>query len=529
MSELHDNQSAPSILSWDVAHYAVNNVSEQNSISEATINRAIIGVLYLLQILIIGIYCLTFIWFDDECFNEEDARTTALTTVAQLVWVESASALMVGVGLKIGPLRMSLFHVFVRIVIMLCPLMDWFVGASLIYVIFCCRVGMYWASSVYPAKTVRQVLKEELRGALPEWMFSGGTAGNVDEGGANFVEQKALNQLAFSPLLNLAKYVDCMSSGDSSSSDGYCTKCCINFLQSSLFVLSYLTCGFVGFLVYVNSDYHCEGGDNDGEHCSMFDAFEKKIDANHIDGCLGGRCVPAYPNVTSVQRIDKVTYIKQWDVGILALCLVAVFVTSARVHAAWDYYGHTINSCPPKMVLIESFFMIGAWITTGFVFKDDYSLMFLALLFYVGPVFVVLTSWTLRNWGATEYVLCFKGKLGSATKALSKNIKLSKLKSLKISKDALKSNLSSLNPFQKYSCKKWWSEFLEVIVDRSPTLIGMLLGPVGCSIAIGILLQYFTDDSIFPYWLSWSIPAFFVICKRKKNGKIKNSQEVSVF
>ena len=217
MSELHDNQSAPSILSWDVAHYAVNNDSEQNSISEATINRAIIGVLYLLQILIIGIYCLTFIWFDDECFNEEDARTTALTTVAQLIWVESASALMVGVGLKIGPLRMSLFHVFVRIVIMLCPLMDWFVGASLIYVIFCCRVGMYWASSVYPAKTVRQVLKEELRGALPEWMFSGGTAGNVDEGGANFVEQKALNQLAFSPLLNLAKYVDCMSSGDSSS------------------------------------------------------------------------------------------------------------------------------------------------------------------------------------------------------------------------------------------------------------------------------------------------------------------------
>ena len=186
-------------------------------------------------------YCLNL--RTSECYNSENTKELMLWPIVVIIWVEFSVTLMSGVGLTLGPFSLSLFHVFVRLVLILFPLNNWFVGASIIYVVLCCRVGIYWACQIYPSKTVREVLMSELRGALPEWMFSGGN-GEEDDSGANFVEQEVLKQAVFSPLLGLAKYIDCCRSGGSARGSGPCATMVASFLESALCVLTFSTLTF---------------------------------------------------------------------------------------------------------------------------------------------------------------------------------------------------------------------------------------------------------------------------------------------
>jgi hypothetical protein len=53
LSENPANQAAPSILSWDVAHYSINKKAEEKSQSTTSKNRRVIGLLYFFWLLIL--------------------------------------------------------------------------------------------------------------------------------------------------------------------------------------------------------------------------------------------------------------------------------------------------------------------------------------------------------------------------------------------------------------------------------------------------------------------------------------------
>ena len=75
--------------------------------------------------------------------------------------------------------------------------------------------------------------------------------------GANFVEQKVIQDAVFAPLLKLADYLDCLVSDVTAivkpkgQRAGRFKSCCRKFLGSPSFVLVYLSLLFSGALLYV--------------------------------------------------------------------------------------------------------------------------------------------------------------------------------------------------------------------------------------------------------------------------------------
>ena len=325
--------------------------------------------------------------------------------------VELANPLMSGVGIDLSPLKLSLFQIIVRLLIVAFPMNNFFVAGCVVYVLFACRVGWYWANDTYPVQTVREVLKEELRGALPEWMFSGNNGG-----GQNFVDSTALidRDALFSPLLKLASTFDCLTSGLTgkrrATGNKSCAGACASFLQSASFVLFYFTLPFLVALLHVNTwAYECLPSNEDDElpivpcdrHNPSFTCPDDTV------------CTPLYGeigalNYTDRQGVVQTDVIEQWEIGLLSLGLVGCVITYGRFSKAYAYYGHTVNKCPTKFVLIEAIPFTVIWILTGVILFYNFSLFFLAFLFYVGPPLIIITTWTLHNWEAMDYTLLFK-------------------------------------------------------------------------------------------------------------------------
>jgi hypothetical protein len=262
LSENPENQGVPSILAWDVADYSINKKGEELNKATTSKNLRIISILYFLWLLVLGTFF--FVNISSECLSD-GLKDRLLLPILVLFWVEMAVTLMAGVGLKFSPLRISFFQILVRILLTYFSLESWFLAGCIIYIIFSIRVGWYWANETYPEQTVKEILKEELLGALPQWMFSGGGANGdvVDQ----FIDSTALvdREALFSPLLKLASTFDCLVSNLTGRRQAMgkksCTYLCTSFFQSALFVLFYFTVTFVGALIHVYYfSYKCSGG-----------------------------------------------------------------------------------------------------------------------------------------------------------------------------------------------------------------------------------------------------------------------------
>ena len=432
------SQQTPSVLAWDAAHYTIDKDAEKKQTIRASLNTRILWGLSILWLVLL-------VWFirkssdDYHCETKQDS-SDVVYVVLMLLWVEFATHLMVGVGLTISPAKISFFHIFVRLTLICLTPRRWFIAASLIYLVLMCLVGWWWAQSVYPATTVREVLKEHLRGALPQWMFSGVKGRGDEDGSDQFVQSSLLKKQAFSPLIRLAKTFDCLlwcvtgARGQKS-----CAGRCSSFLESALFVLTYFTVPFVGVLI---SEY-----------------------TNNIE---------------------------HWDIGLLALALSACVITFARAHNAYNYYGHKINSMPPRVAIYESGAMFVAFFSTAVIIWILYELMFLSFLFLLAPLFIFIFTWTVRNWEAMGYTLLFKRT------AIKKSAFKSPMKALGGTFWKHGSNLK--NAVGGEQAQLFWRG----VWQRTPTIVGMLLGPVGCSLLLGWLLE---AADYFEHYLSWSLPA----------------------
>ena len=476
------SQQTPSVLAWDAAHYTIDKDAEKKQTIRASLNTRIMWGLSILWLVLL-------VWFiskssdDYHCEDKRD-HLNVVYVVLMLVWVEFATHLMVGVGLTISPAKMSFFHIFVRLTLIWSTPRWWFIAASLIYLVFMCRVGWWWAQSVYPAKTVREVLKEHLRGALPQWMFSGVKGGGDEDGSDQFVQSSLLKKQAFSPLIRLAKTFDCLlwcvtgARGQKS-----CAGRCSSFLESALFVLTYFTVPFVGVLISVYK-------------------YTKKLGENGF--CEKETCpnqaIEHFPRLAFVKQPGiETNNIEQWEIGLLALALSACVISFARAHNAYNYYGHKINSMPPRVAIYESGAMFVAFFTTAVIIWNLYDLKFLSFLFLLAPLFIFIFAWTVRNWEAMDYTLLFKRT------AIKKSAFKSPMKTLGGTFWKNGSNLR--NAAGGEQARLFWRG----VWERAPTIVGMLLGPVGCSLLLGWLLEANTDNELFPHYLSWSIPALLNI------------------
>jgi hypothetical protein len=330
LSEQPNNHAAPSVMSWDAVNFVVNRNAEKNRVKEAVANRYIILCNYALWIVVLISYSV--IIYIAPCYNSIETDELIAWPILLIIWVEFSVTLMSGVGMEPRPLELSLFHIFVRLVLIYFNLENWFMGACIIYVVFCCRVGFKWALKTYPSKTVRDVLMEELRGALPSWMFSSGS-------GNNFVEQKALKQKLSSPLLDLADYVDCLRSGGSSGSangsEPSARRFITSMLESAVSVLIFTTLSFSFAIYYVHTTSRCVLGTKEGQVC-----FHSSL--NSYSCGADGYCDTIYKNITEIASINNKgelinNSIEQWESGALALGLVGCFITFTRTRLAYNY------------------------------------------------------------------------------------------------------------------------------------------------------------------------------------------------
>lgn len=90
LSEDPANQAAPSILSWDVAHYSINKKAEEKSQSTTSKNRRVIGLLYFFWLLIlVGFVAANYY---SDCLGAGEKQTLVLPVLI-IVWVSCFASL----------------------------------------------------------------------------------------------------------------------------------------------------------------------------------------------------------------------------------------------------------------------------------------------------------------------------------------------------------------------------------------------------------------------------------------------------
>jgi hypothetical protein len=496
LSENPGNQAVPSVVSWDAAHFSVDREARLTKEKTTRTNRKIIGILYLVWVCILVAFVVS-TSSNSACTPVTGRHSadigTVLWPVGVIVWLELATPLMAGIGLKMSPLSICLFNFVARVLLILFPTEEWFVAACIIYVALSAIICKYWASEVYPLKSIREILKDELRGALPQWMFSGEEvgAGGGDDGdgdgdanqamsGANFVEQKVIQDAVFAPFLKLADYLDCLVSdlsavvvakgrGGGHRQQSRVKVCCRKFLGSPSFVLVYLTLLFGGALWYV---------------------YEMK----------------------DTYQLQETVFQFQYELGIFAMLLVSCMGSTLRFQHAYDYYGHHINAIPHHNVLLETLPMMFSFTLLGFMLRSVHQQgnQFVAIGAFIAPWAIATTIWAVRNWAAEDYALFFdaealaalgwSGRGGKKDRDARGRVKspLAKLKGSLDPRRGLKQAHAALNSLYGLPATVW-----RQLVKKRGTILGMLIGPLG----MALLYTYLTvglasDIESFHPWMS---------------------------
>jgi hypothetical protein len=138
--------------------------------------------------------------------------------------------------------------------------------------------------------------------------------------------------------------------------------------------------------------------------------------------------------------------------------------------------------------------MLLLWVATGMLLLNGFSLIFLSICFFMAPFFVMVTTWTLRNWEKADYMLCFKGKTLVARSGGG----------------AFSSPMTDSSR-NKAALAGWYRDLRAKVLERAPTLIGLLFVTIGFPFVLALLLRDYTSNQLFGVWLSWSIPAIFMI------------------
>jgi hypothetical protein len=90
LSENPANQAAPSILSWDVAHYSINKKAEEKSQSTTSKNRRVIGLLYFFWLLILVGFVAANKY--NGCLSSGEKQTLVLPVLV-IIWVSCFASL----------------------------------------------------------------------------------------------------------------------------------------------------------------------------------------------------------------------------------------------------------------------------------------------------------------------------------------------------------------------------------------------------------------------------------------------------
>jgi hypothetical protein len=354
-------EASPMVVEMDLAVFKLQRAAREQAAKDTRRKRKKMMLVAFLQVVILVVFGV-YIQYN-VCLKPAWAGWAAVGVV---LLSELAIILHSMVGLRTSAVKLSIVRILTRAIMTAAGQNLWYFGACGIYTLFSLIFCYHFIDSIYPIHAPRALIRNELQGVLPTWMYSGRGNAAAQEGGADavrFIDRRILQKaLVLAPLKTIANIFSFASGFEISAESPLAVAL---YLASCLGIATILMGGvqisIMSNATFLNPDFKWGPGNEDHMLYQPMDTF-----------------IPGATRLAS-----------PWAVGVAAIWIVAIATAMFGYLRCYRFYGHTVNTVPHPRVL--------QWVAAATLLVGGLNIF----------VFYEIRSWAVLIWGCALPFIIF--------------------------------------------------------------------------------------------------------------------------